>query len=76
MSAAQCGFCVGYLTGPTGQGPCRHGVYRPNIRLVDGSSLSVETLAKVFNKSSPLAGVVWRRADAHRLAVPLAAGLL
>lgn len=65
MATMQCGKCLGYVMA----GRHRHGLYSPKIRLIDRSSLSIESLAGILDQShrSTLTG-----ADARRLAVPLA----
>jgi hypothetical protein len=67
------GACLGYLTGKTDDD--RHGIFWPNNRLIDTQSLSIETLAGVLERP-PHLDRKWSNADARRLAVPLAAGVL
>lgn len=65
MGAMQCGKCLGYMIA----GQYRHGLYSPKVRLIDRTSLSVQSLAGVLDEQHRyrLTG-----ADARRLAVPLA----
>lgn len=65
MGTMQCGKCLGYMIA----GQYRHGLYSPKVRLIDRTSLSVQSLADILDKRQcyKLTG-----ADARRLAVPLA----
>ncbi|CZT19225.1 uncharacterized protein RCC_05071 [Ramularia collo-cygni] len=69
IGTMQCGSCLGYVLA----GQHRHCLYSPTIRLIDHSPLSIQSLAGVLEKqqSYRLTG-----ADARRLAVPLATGML
>lgn len=72
MRSTECGTCLGYLAGKSSS--ARHGIFGPNKRLIDPSSLSVETLIGLLEQ--PARPGNWTNADARRLAVPLAAGVL
>jgi hypothetical protein len=72
MRSTQCGTCLGYLAGKSTSD--RHDIFWPNERLIDSASLSVETFVDLLEKSSHPGQ--WTNADARRLAVPLAAGVL
>jgi hypothetical protein len=73
IQSTQCGACLGYLIG--GSNNDRHGIYWPDKRLLDPTSLSVETMTSILKQSSH-PGRKLTEADARRLAVPLAAGIL
>ena len=72
MRSTQCGTCLGYLSDNSSSD--RHGIFWPNNQLVDSASQSVETLVDLLKQSSRPGH--WTNADARRLAVPLAAGVL
>jgi hypothetical protein len=72
MRSTKCGTCLGYLAGKSSDD--RHGIFGPNERLIDSASPSVETLISLLEQ--PARPGCWTNADARRLAVPLAAGVL
>jgi hypothetical protein len=73
MLSAKCGICLGYIKAHSSED--RHGLYWPKNRLIDDTPLSVESLTNLLGKST-LRKCRWTNADARRLAVPLAAGVL
>jgi hypothetical protein len=73
MLSAKCGTCFGYIRAHSSED--RHGLYWPKKRLIDDTPLSVESLTNVLRRST-LPRWKWTNADARRLAVPLAAGVL
>lgn len=73
MRLTNCGTCLGYMKTVTSEE--RHGLYWPEERLVDQASPSFETLANILGKSTA-PRYRWTNADARKLAVPLAAGVL
>ncbi|KAK4629102.1 hypothetical protein CLAFUW4_07777 [Fulvia fulva] len=73
LKSQQCGICLGYLVGSANSH--RHGLYWPKDRLVDQASFSVCTLASILKEPSCTRRKL-NSADAHRLAIPLASGML
>lgn len=65
MGTMQCGKCLGYVMA----GQYRHGLYSPKVRLIDRTSLLVQSLDGILDKQH---GYRLTGADARRLAVPLA----
>lgn len=70
--AAQCGACLGYMKCQITSRQCE--LYRPTDRLLD-QTLSVQTLSTILDEKLR-SGNRLSQADARRLAVPLALGLL
>jgi hypothetical protein len=73
MLSAKCGICLGYIRAHSSEN--RHGLYWPKKRLIDDTPLSVESLTNLLRRSTHPKRK-WTNADARRLAVPLAAGVL
>jgi hypothetical protein len=73
MLSAECGTCLGYIRAHSSAD--RHGLYQPKKKLIDTTPLSAESLTNLLGRST-LPICKWTNADARRLAVPLAAGVL
>lgn len=73
IQSPDCGVCLGYLIDNASND--RHGIFWPDQRLMDSSSLVIDTLDGILEGASRMKRM-WTNADARRLAVPLAAGVL
>lgn len=73
LRSTQCGICLGYMKCISSQH--RYELYWPKKRLLDQASLSVETLDSVMEKKVQ-SGLRFTNADARKLAVLLARGML